>query len=414
MRAAVLSVGSEILRGDIVDTNAPFLARELSELGFEVVSTRAAGDELALLAGAVRQSLDAADVLLLTGGLGPTDDDLTRDAIAQVFGEEMTIDPGLMEEIERRFARLGRRHVPASNRRQAQIIPSASSLPNPNGTAPGWLVRASGKTVAAMPGPPAEMLPMWTDAVRPEVERLIPDSVAMLALMTFGIGESALEEQIADVIRWRPDVTVATYAKETGVQVHVTARAGSAEEARRTVDQADRMVRERLGTAVFGTGDSTLAGAVGDLCTAQGATLAVMESATGGMLGALITGNPGSSDYFRGGIVAYTPEVKVQYGVPTGVIARHGVVSRETAEAMATAARSALRTSAAIGLTGIAGTEAADGHSPGTCFIAVDVDGLVRAAEIHRPGSRVGAQRHFAQSALNLLRLTLMKAEVPV
>jgi nicotinamide-nucleotide amidase len=232
--------------------------------------------------------------------------------------------------------------------------------------------------------------------------------------MTFGIGESALEEQIADVIAWRPDVTVATYAKDAGVQVHVTARAGSAEDARARAEETERMLRERLGAAVFGTGDSTLAEAVGQLCAAQGATLAVMESASGGMLGAMITSYPGSSDYFRGGIVAYTPEVKVQYGVPSEVIARHGVISRETAEALASAARSSLGATAGVGLTGIAGAEAIDGHAPGTCFIAVDVDGQTRSAEIHRPGSRTTAQRYFAQSALNLLRLTLMKAEVPV
>jgi nicotinamide-nucleotide amidase len=266
--------------------------------------------------------------------------------------------------------------------------------------------------VAAMPGPPSEMHPMWRDEVRPALERLIPGNVAMTALMTFGIGESALEEQIADVIHWRPDVTVATYAKETGVQVHVTVRAASSEDAAELAQDAEGMLRERLGTAVFGTGDSTLADAVSRICTARGMTLAVMESASGGMLGALITQHTGSSDYFRGGIVAYTPEVKVQYGVPAEVIARHGVVSRETAQAMATAARTALQSTAGIGLTGIAGTDSIDGHPPGTCFIAVDVDGLARSAEIHRPGTRAAAQRYFAQSALNLLRLRLIQAGV--
>lgn len=412
MRAAVLSVGSEILRGDIVDTNAPYLSRELSELGFHVVSIRAAGDDLTLLTHAIRQSLDETDVLLLTGGLGPTDDDLTRDAIAQVFGEEMIIHPGLMREIEQRFARLGRSHVPASNSRQAQIIPSASSLPNPNGTAPGWLVRKNGKVVAAMPGPPSEMKPMWIGEVRPQAERLVPSSVAMRSLMTFGVGESALEEQIAAVIHRRPDVAVATYAKETGVQVHVTARAESVDASNFLAEEAVEQIRHILGSAVFGTGDETLAGAVGDLCTAQGVTLGVMESASGGMLGAMITSNPGSSDYFRGGMVAYTPEVKIQFGVPSQVIEEYGVVSRETAEAMAGAARTALDATAGVGLTGVAGTEAVENRPSGTCFIAVQVDGRVRSVEIRRPGARVAAQRHFAQTALNLLRLTLSKAEV--
>jgi nicotinamide-nucleotide amidase len=411
MRAAILSVGSEILRGDIVDTNAAYLARELSELGFDVVGTLAAGDDLARLTDAVTCSLEAADVLVVTGGLGPTEDDLTRDAIAAALGEEITVDPALVEEIERRFARLGRRHVPASNRRQAQVIPSAQPVPNPNGTAPGWLVRASGKTVAAMPGPPSEMQPMWTDSIRPEIESLIPGHVAMTALMTFGVGESALEELVADVIHWRPEVTVATYAKETGVQVHITARAGSDADARVLADQAGEMARARLSTAVFGVGDTTLAAAVCSLCAECGATVGVMESATGGAVGAFLTSTPGSSDYFRGDIVAYSPEIKIRYGVDAEVVERHGVVSPETAAAMAAAARKALNATAGVGLTGVAGTESVEGRPPGTCFIAVDVDGRVRSAEIHRPGTREVSQRYFAQSALNLLRLSLMKAE---
>jgi nicotinamide-nucleotide amidase len=412
MRAAVLSVGSEILRGDILDTNAPFLARDLSELGFEVVAIRAAGDDLTLLTEAVRQSLQSADLLLLTGGLGPTEDDLTRDAVAQAFGEEMTVDPRLVEEIERRFENLGRRYVPASNRRQAQLIPSASSLPNPNGTAPGWLVRKGGKIAAAMPGPPSEMEPMWRDEVRPQVQRLLPGSVAMRSLMTFGIGESALEERIADVIHRRPDVIIATYAKESGVQVHLTARSASTEDAERLAGETEALLRDRLGTAIFGTGDSTLASAIGDLCLRHGITLGVMESASGGMLGALITGHPGSSTYFRGSIVAYDPEVKARYGVDAATIAEHGAVSPETALAMASAAREALDSSAGIGLTGVAGKEAIDGRAPGTCFIAVCTDRSIRSAEIHRPGARATAQRFFAQSALNLLRLSLVQAEV--
>jgi nicotinamide-nucleotide amidase len=412
MRAAVLSVGSEILRGDILDTNAPFLAHELSELGFEVVSIHAAGDDLELLTDAVHAALDQADVLLVTGGLGPNEDDLTRDAVARVFEEDMSFDPALMEAIERRFARLGRTHVPASNRRQALTIPSATSLPNPNGTAPGWLVRKGGKVVATMPGPPSEMQPMWRDEVRPQIERLLSGSVAMLSLMTFGIGESALEEQVADVIHWRPDVIVATYAKDTGVQVHVTARATSSQEAWRLVHEAEGMLRNKLSSAVFGSGDSTLAAAVGELCASLGATLGIMESATGGMVEALITASPRSSDYFRGGIVANNSEITVQYGVPPEVIEQHGVVSRETAAAMALAARSALTASVGVGLTGVTDADTAEGHPPGTCFIAVDLNGSVRVAEVHRPGARAVAQRFFAQSALNLLRLTLLKAEV--
>lgn len=407
MRAVVLSIGSEILRGDIVDTNACYLARQLSQLGFDVACVEAVGDSMESLTAGLRDALQRGDVVIGTGGLGPTEDDLTRQAIAMILGEEPVVDEEIVAEIHARFHDMGR-PMPTSNRQQALVIPSAQVISNPHGTAPGWLVRRDGRIIAAMPGPPHEMEAMWATSVRPVLETLLPGQIAMRSLMTFGLGESAVEERVADAIHWHEHVTIATYAKSNGIQIHITARGGSAQQAEDLATDAEEMVRDRLGDVVFGIGDGTLAEVVGVLLRERGHTLAVMESCTGGLLGSLITSVSGSSDYFAGGIIAYTGAAKVRYGVDRGVIERHGIVSEETAKAMADAACDALGTDAGVGVTGVAGDDAIEGHPPGTCYIAARVGGVVSARELHRPGQRDVAKHFFAQSALDLLRRILI------
>ena len=403
MRAVILSIGSELMRGDIVDTNATFLSRELSNLGFEVTRVGVYPDVLDQLTEAVSDAIRSADVTVTTGGLGPTQDDLTRDAIALAVGEEMYFEEALFSEIERRFALL-RRSMPESNRRQALLIPAAESIPNPNGSAPGWLVRYDGSTIVAMPGPPKEMQPMWHEQVVPRLESLLPGHQSMVSLMTFGLGESAVEERIAEVISDHYEVTVATYAKEAGVQVHISARGNTPDSADQLVKHAESRVRDLLGNAVFGRADDTLSSVVGQSLKSRRATLAVMESASGGDLASLITNTPGSSEYFLGGVVAYTRESKSAFGVDTEIMERHGLISPETALSMAAAARNRLGAAVGLGVTGIAGTETVEGRPPGTCFVALDLPGRQEVREVHRPAPREVAKRFFAQSALDLLR----------
>jgi nicotinamide-nucleotide amidase len=403
VRAVILSIGSELLRGDIVDTNAAFLSRELSTLGFEVTRVAAYPDELGELIDAVSQALAEATVTVCTGGLGPTQDDLTREAIALSVGEELYFDEELFRDVEQRFALL-RRKMPESNKRQALLIPSATPIPNANGTAPGWFVDYEGSVIAALPGPPKEMQPMWRDHVAPCLESLIPGHNSMASLMTFGLGESAVEERIADVIDWRPDVTVATYAKEAGVQVHISARAETTDGADALVRKTETRVRGLLGEAVFGQDDDTLSSVVGRALRDNRTTLAVMESASGGDLASLITNNVGSSEYFLGSVVAYTRDSKRAFGVDEQIMDRHGLISPETAASMAAAARAALGAAVGLGVTGIAGSETVEGYPPGTCFVALDACGVREVREIHRPASREVAKRFFAHSALDLLR----------
>ncbi len=406
MGAVILSIGSELLRGDIVDTNAAFLARELTALGIPVSRVEQMGDTLAPLTDTVRRALETAGVTVCTGGLGPTADDLTRQAIADALDEEIFLDETLIAAIEERFQGL-HRAMPRSNLRQASLIPSAEAIPNPNGTAPGWYVQRDGKVIVALPGPPSEMKPMWRDSIMPRFQEERHEELAMVALMTFGIGESSLERQIAEVIAWRPDVIVATYAKENGVQVHVTARAASAGEARALLDEVEAKLRAILGSAIFGTGDTTLAQVVGTALQARGLTLATMESCTAGELSDLITDVPGATNYFPGGIVAYTGKTKARYGVDRETMDTFGLISGQTALAMARAARQNLDTDIGVGVTGIAGTEPLEGKLAGTCFVAVSGPFGEETREIHRAGPRQTVKRFFSQCALDLLRRAL-------
>lgn len=406
MRAIVVSVGSELLRGDIVDTNAAFLGRELSEIAVDVRRIAQFPDVLPELQHGIIEARRDAEVTVCTGGLGPTEDDLTRQAIAGALDEQIYVDRHLVDEIANRFKAMGRR-MPASNQQQAQLIPSARAISNPNGTAPGWYVERDGRIVVAMPGPPGEMQPMWRDSIRPRLEEMLSEKTSTVALMTFGLGESAVEERIRDVLHWSPDATVATYAKANGVQVHVTARGSTVEKSRALLDEVETRLRDRLGDAVFGTGDATLSSVVGTLALERGLEIGVMESATGGEVASMITNTPGSSAYFRGGIVAYTKEAKIAYGVDGGVITQHGLVSGQTALSMASAACIQFGAGAGIGVTGVAGDEPVEGHPAGTAFVAVAVDGCGAVREIHRPGPRQTVKRFVAQSALDLLRRRL-------
>jgi nicotinamide-nucleotide amidase len=255
-----------------------------------------------------------------------------------------------------------------------------------------------------MPGPPHEMEPMWNDSVQPRLERLLPGTPAMVALMTFGLGESTVEQKIDDVIQWRPDVTVATYAKSTGVEVHVTARGTDPHEAEELAQEAVQRIRVRLGRAVFGSGKDTLSSVVGRILDERGLSLAVMESCTGGLLASMLTDDPGSSDHFHGGIVAYSREAKAKYGVDTDIMAAHGLISAETALSMASAARAAFDSDIGFGVSGVAGTESVEDKPSGTVFLALDTPEANEVREIHRPGTRELIKYFAAQCSLDLLR----------
>lgn len=295
MRAHILSIGSELILGHLTDTNATFLAQELVALGIELLHVTQVGDDRARIARTIRTALAEADLVVCTGGVGPTEDDLTREAIADVAGETPVVDADLLATIEAFFAARGLT-MPERNRKQAWLIPSAEPLPNPVGTAPGWLVRLHEKIIVAMPGVPREMTRMWREQVVPRIQAQLPDRhVRSITLRTIGIGESAVEQVLDDLVKGS-NPNVATYAKDDGVHVRVTAVAATPAEAEVLRDRVAAEVRRRLDRFIYGTDDVTLPGALLGLLRERDLTLAIADRGAGGRFASMLLSDPASRD----------------------------------------------------------------------------------------------------------------------
>jgi nicotinamide-nucleotide amidase len=301
MKAQVLSIGSELVLGHLTDTNATFLAQELASLGIELTYVTQLGDDLDLLVAALERARAGADLVVCTGGVGPTEDDLTREAIAALLDETPAVDPLLLATVQSFFAARGTT-MPERNAKQAWLIPSAEPLPNPIGTAPGWFVRVDRTAIVAMPGVPREMFRMWREQAKPRiVERLPNRSYATTTLKTLGIGESAAEEALRDLVGARNPV-VATYAKDDGVHVRVTATAERASDAEALRDEVLADVRTRLRRHVYAQDDQSLPGSLIDALKTRNLTLGVAERGSGGRFGALISSDPSAVGVLRGAL----------------------------------------------------------------------------------------------------------------
>ena len=411
MRAELISIGTELLLGEILDTNSQYLAGRLPALGIDLFYTSTVGDNLGRLGEVIGRAWERSDLVLTTGGLGPTEDDLTREAIALALGEELAVDPGLEEQLRTFFARRGVA-MPERNVKQATLIASARALPNPRGTAPGWWVERDGRVIVAMPGPPAEMQPMWEEQVEPELERRHPGAVLVSrTLKTAGIGEGHLDELISPLLK-STNPTIGVYARADGVQLRLAAKAATKEEARRLIEPVEEEARRMLGDAVWGADDDTLESVAGALLAKYGLTLATMESCTGGLLAHTITNVSGSSSYFRGGLVSYATEMKIEWGVDAAIIEEHGVISAETACAMARAARERLGADVGIGITGVAGPEPQDGKPPGTIHVCLDAAfGVPQSVSYHFAQGREAVKRRAVSTALAMLRRAVLDAK---
>ena len=409
MRAEILSIGTELLLGQITDTNATYLAQQLGVLGIDLFFVSQVGDNLDRLAETLRRARDRSDLVVMTGGLGPTEDDLSREAIATVLDETPVVDPRLEAELRSFFNGRGI-EMPARNVKQAWVIPSVTPLPNPVGTAPGWWAERDARIVVAMPGVPHEMMRMWENEVVP---RLRPRTGAVLFTRTLrvaGMGESTVEDRLSDLIH-SANPTVATYAKRDAVDVRITAKADSVAEAERLVQPVEARARGLLGAHVFGVDRETPQSVALRLLIERGLTLATMESCTGGLLANLLTDVPGSSNAFQGGLVSYATDLKVRWGVPRETVDRYGVVSIETARAMAEGARAQLETEVGIGITGVAGPDEQEGKPVGTVHIAVASQGRTSDTTQFFRGARSEIKWRAAITALNLLRLHLLGDE---
>jgi nicotinamide-nucleotide amidase len=421
MKAEIISIGTEILLGEILDTNTQYIASRLPALGIDLYYTSVVGDNLGRLVEVIGRAWERSDLVLATGGLGPTEDDLTREAIAQVLGEEPAIDPVLERGLRELFASRGI-PMPERNVKQAVLIPSARAIPNPRGTAPGWWVEPArparltgrqagghhGHIIVAMPGPPTEMHRMWEAEVAPELERRRPGAVLVVrTLKTIGIGEAAVDEMVSPLLK-SSNPSIGVYSRADGIQLRIAAKAASVEEARRLIEPVEEEARRILGRAVWGADDDTLEAAVGAMLRERGLTLATMESCTGGLLASTITDVPGSSDYYRGGLVSYATEMKIAWGVDRQVIAEHGVISAECAQAMARAVRERLGADVGIGVTGVAGPDPQEEKPVGTVHITVAVgEGPPRTTSYVMPQGREAVKRRAVTTALALLRREL-------
>ncbi len=408
MSSVVLCIGTELTRGELVNTNAAWLAAGLTDLGFEVIEEVVVDDDKKRILAALDRLGRTAKVIVCTGGLGPTTDDLTTEAVADAVGVRLVRHEPSLDHIRRRFERFGRT-MSESNAKQADFPEGADVLPNPVGTAPGFSLRIGQATAFFMPGVPREMKQMFEEQVAPRIRPLAPNDSYQVRLRTFGHPESVVGEKLAGVEAAFPGVTIGYRAHFPEVEVKVLARGLSQSAARDLCERATVEVRSRLADVVYGDGDDTFASVVGRELRARGLTLAIAESCTGGLVGHMVTREPGASEFLLVDAVTYANSAKSRLlGVDEDVLRGHGAVSSEVAAAMAEGVRHVAGADVALALTGIAGPSGGTAEKPvGTVFIAVASPSGLVVKERHFHGDRHQIQTHAAYAGLLLVRQAL-------
>ena len=411
--AEIIAVGSEMLTSQRIDTNSLYITDQLNALGVEVRRKLIVGDDRTLLADAVCSALEHAGIVILTGGLGPTEDDVTRQAVADALSRELIFSQQICDAIEERFRRRQRK-MAEINKRQAYVVEGAEILPNANGTAPGQWIANDGRIVIMLPGPPGELKPLFASECIPRLTKLLPAQVIRARFYRVtGFTESDLDALIAPVYTKYTNPATTILASPGDIQIHLRARCGSAEDAERLLAEVGDPIEELLGRHLFSRNGDPLEAIVGTLLRERGATLSVAESCTGGMVGERVTSVAGSSDYFLGGFVTYTDRLKIDLlGVDPALLAQHTAVSKEVARAMAEGARTRTGSTFAISITGEAGPESSTGSPVGTIFVGfAGPDGPPEALRFAMPGDRPRIRGFATQAALDLLRRRLLKLD---
>ena len=406
MNAEIVAVGSEMLTPQRVDTNSLYLTAELNNLGVEVVTKYVIGDHLERLRDAVRHAISKSEILVISGGLGPTEDDLTREAVAHALDRKLIFNEEISAALEQRFARLNRKMAEV-NKRQAFLIEGATILPNDRGTAPGQWVEESGAVVMLLPGPPHELKAMFERQCLPRLARLVPQLVIRtICLRVAGMGESDLDQLIAPVYKKYENPVTTILAAAGDIQIHLRARCTTEAEANALLAEVAGPVELLLGDRVYSRNGDPLETVAGDLLRSNHATVSVAESCTGGMLGERFTSVAGSSAYFVGGFITYTNEMKIEMlGVTPELLAEHGAVSKPVAEAMALGARRRTGSTYALAITGVAGPAGGGESVPvGTTFIAIADSEGTQVLQRQFLGDRTRIRNFASQLALDLLR----------
>lgn len=409
----ILSVGTEILLGDILNTNCRFLSKELAKSGISVLRHTTVGDNVERLAEALETALDRSDIVITTGGLGPTADDITRDVCCMIMEFEMEFDESIAEEIRTFFTARGT-EIPETNYKQAYVPVGGTVFKNNNGTAPGLGLKKNGKCVVMLPGPPYEMAPMYYESVVPYLAEYTDGVIVSHSVRTMGIGESALAEMCADLLEGK-NPTVAPYAKQGEALLRVTAKAETREEAETLCKPVVEEICRRVGKYCYGIDSESIEARVVELLKKQKMTLATAESCTAGYVSKRITDIPGASSVFECGAVTYSNEIKEKLiGVRHETLEAHGAVSEETAREMAAGVRRVSGADIGISVTGIAGPDSDGTDKPvGLCYVAIDAEGYQKCEKIETGKANREYNRYVnASRALNLVRLYIDEGTV--
>ena len=405
MHAEILSIGTELLMGELVDTNSSFLASELAKLGIEVRWVTKVGDDPDRLSEAIERALKRSDVTLTSGGLGPTSDDLTRETIARVCSEEMTVQDDLLEHLKGLFANRGFQ-MPETNVKQATLIPSAEAISNPMGTAPGWWVEREGSVIVAMPGPPREIQRMWANEVAPRLrERNAGIAIVTRNLKTFGISEGGLDEILSPLFK-SENPLLGIYSKQDGIHLRAIATAATDEKARALIIPMEAEIRGIIGDdAIWGEDDETPESKALALLRDRGLTLGVVEAFTGGLLCNNLTEVTGSEDVLKGGSVASSADALVRLGMSASIVEKHGIASAEAAVDMARAACETFGADVGIGVSPLALESANGSIVAGTSFIGYSMIGRSGSTSGHYPTRRLRIRgRAVTHALLGMIR----------
>lgn len=413
MKAEIMAVGTELLLGDILNTNAQFLAQELAALGIDVHYQTVVGDNPKRLEDTIFHAFSRADLIITTGGLGPTEDDLTKETAAKYFGEELVLDERALGRIRKYFDRTGRT-MTQNNVKQAMVpADHCTVLYNDNGTAPGIIIEKNGKMIVMLPGPPRETVPMFETQVKPYLAKKQEYTFVSRILRVAGIGESAMEDRVKDMIAAQTNPTIAPYAKDGESILRVTAKAKDTQEAKEMIEPVMAALKERLGMAAYAEGETDMQTVVAELLLEKKATIAVAESCTGGMIASRLIDFPGISEVLVEGCVTYSNDAKIRrLGVKEETLAQYGAVSPQTAKEMAEGIAKTSGAQIGVATTGIAGPGGGSEEKPvGLVYIGISYKGKTEVFEHRFAGKRERIRERAAYTALDALRKALLYEE---